>query len=99
MARRIDEDSAWKATLEKITDRSKRIWFDQAMEYGKAHESFTTIKIDTEQYKAWISYFARRGWAPYALQRLIDESRWMQADERSQLAWTAPCEWPNDFPV
>ncbi len=73
----------------EIKDPKKQAWYEMAMSHGQAHESFTEIKLGSEQHKSWIAYFNQLGWMPFTLRNI---------DSNTEKSWTAPCEWPDSLP-
>lgn len=63
-------------------------WWDKAIAFAKAHESWCAIEFGSPEHQAWRDYFNWLNWAPSTLRDL--------AENRS---WTAPTRWPNDFTV
>ena len=78
MAERTFEES-----VKLIRDPRKRTWYEQAMSYGRAHDSFIEVLEGSDSLKAWLAYFSRKGWYPVGI---------------GSKSWTAPTPWPEQLP-
>jgi hypothetical protein len=80
----------FEKSLEKIENPAMREWFRQAHRHGRLNESWFEVHRRSEQHKAWIMHFRDHG---LPLPVTLDE-----INEGFGRSWTAPAEWPADFP-